>query len=80
MRDTDDSITRPSAARSSPKTRCATGSQVHSAAQWGTSISKNPFLQFAVKGAKPGDRVAIAWADNRGNRRSDEATLAAAPA
>jgi len=49
-------------------------------AQWGTSISKNPFLQFAVKGAKPGDRVAIAWADNRGNRRSDEATLAAAPA
>jgi thiosulfate oxidation carrier complex protein SoxZ len=49
-------------------------------AQWGTSISKNPFLQFALKGAKPGDRIAIAWADNRGNRRSDEATLAAAPA
>jgi thiosulfate oxidation carrier complex protein SoxZ len=49
-------------------------------AQWGTSISKNPFLQFTLKGAKPGDRVAIAWVDNRGNRRSDEATLTAAPA
>jgi sulfur-oxidizing protein SoxY len=50
------------------------------AAQWGTSISKNPFLQFSVRGARTGDRVSIAWADNRGNRRSDEATLAAAPA
>ena len=50
------------------------------AAQWGTSVSKNPFLQFSLRGARPGDRVAIAWADNRGNRRSDEATLAAAPA
>lgn len=50
------------------------------AAQWGTSISKNPFLQFSLRGARAGDRVAIAWADNRGNRRSDEASLAAAPA
>ena len=45
-------------------------------AQWGTSISKNPFLQFTLKGAKPGDRVALAWADNRGAQRSDEVTMA----
>jgi sulfur-oxidizing protein SoxY len=44
-------------------------------AQWGTSISKNPFLQFGVKGAKPGDRIALAWADNRGATRSDEVTV-----
>lgn len=47
-------------------------------AQWGTSVSKNPFLQFNLKGAKPGDTVALAWADNRGGRRSDEVTFAAA--
>jgi len=45
-------------------------------AQWGTSISKNPFLQFNIKGAKAGDKVSIAWVDNHGDRRSDEATVA----
>ena len=45
-------------------------------AQWGPSVSKNPFLQFNVKGAKSGDKISISWVDNRGERRSDEATLA----
>ncbi len=45
-------------------------------AQWGPSVSKNPFLQFNVKGAKAGDRIAIAWKDNRGETRTDEATVA----
>ena len=44
-------------------------------AQWGTSISKNPFLQFNIKGAKAGDKVAISWTDNRGEKRSDEAVV-----
>ena len=44
-------------------------------AQWGPSVAKNPFLQFNVKGAKAGDKIAIAWVDNRGDRRSDEATV-----
>ncbi len=45
-------------------------------AQWGTSVSKNPFLQFRLKGAKAGDRIALAWADNRGATRADEVTVA----
>ena len=45
-------------------------------AQWGPSIAKNPFLQFNVKGAKAGDKIAISWVDNRGDKRSDEATVA----
>lgn len=45
-------------------------------ALWGPSISRNPFLQFNLRGAKPGDRVALAWNDSRGNRRSDETTMA----
>jgi len=45
-------------------------------AQWGTAIAKNPFLQFTVKGAKAGDKIVIAWTDNHGDTRSDEATVA----
>jgi sulfur-oxidizing protein SoxZ len=43
--------------------------------QMGPSVSKNPYLQFALRGAKPGDRIGIAWVDNRGQRRSDEALV-----
>ena len=42
-------------------------------ALWGPSVAKNPFLQFVVKGAKVGDKIAVTWTDNRGDRRSDEA-------
>ena len=45
-------------------------------AHWGPSIAKNPFLQFIIKGAKAGDKVAIHWTDNRGDKRSDEAVVA----
>lgn len=44
-------------------------------AQWGPSISKNPFLQFAVKGAKAGDKISVTWVDNKGEKRTDEATV-----
>lgn len=44
-------------------------------AQWGPSVSKNPFLQFNVKGAKAGDKVTITWTDNKGDTRTDEATV-----
>jgi sulfur-oxidizing protein SoxZ len=45
------------------------------AAQWGPSISKNPFLEFVVKGAKAGDKIALTWKDNKGETRTDEATV-----
>ena len=44
-------------------------------AQWGPAVSKNPFLQFSVKGAKAGDKIAITWTDNKGDKRTDEATV-----
>ena len=44
-------------------------------AQWGPSVSKNPFLQFNVKGAKAGDKIGITWVDNKGDKRTDEATV-----
>lgn len=45
------------------------------AAEWGPSVSKNPFLQFTIKGAKAGDKVTVTWKDNHGDSRTDEATV-----
>lgn len=44
-------------------------------AEWGPGVSKNPFLQFTIKGAKAGDKVAVVWKDNKGDDRKDEATV-----
>jgi sulfur-oxidizing protein SoxZ len=44
-------------------------------AHWGTAVSKNPFMQFTVKGAKAGDKISVSWTDNRGDKRSDEAVV-----
>ncbi len=35
-------------------------------AQWSRSVSKNPFLEFRVRGAQSGDRITITWEYNRG--------------
>jgi sulfur-oxidizing protein SoxZ len=44
-------------------------------AEWGPAVAKNPYLQFSVRGAKAGDKIAITWKDNRGDTRRDEATV-----
>ena len=44
-------------------------------AEWGPAVSKNPFLQFTVKGAKAGDKIGVSWKDNKGENRADEATV-----
>lgn len=44
--------------------------------QTGTSVSRNPVFGFKVKGAKSGDKVVVKWKDNKGESRSDEATIA----
>jgi sulfur-oxidizing protein SoxZ len=44
--------------------------------QIGTSVSRNPVFGFKVKGAKAGDKVTITWKDNKGDTRTDEATVA----
>ena len=44
-------------------------------AEWGPAVSKNPFMQFVVKGAAKGDKIAISWKDNKGDTRRDEATV-----
>ncbi len=41
-------------------------------AQWGTAVAKNPYVQFDLRGARAGDKIAVSWLDNRGARRGDE--------
>ena len=44
-------------------------------AQWGTAVSKNPFLEFSFKGGQKGERIQVTWTDNKGEKRTDEATI-----
>jgi sulfur-oxidizing protein SoxZ len=44
-------------------------------AQWGPAVAKNPFLAFKFKGGAKGDKVQITWTDNKGEKRTDEATI-----
>ena len=42
----------------------------------GTGVSRNPFLVFWVQRCKLGDKIAVNWVDNTGDKNSDEATIA----
>jgi len=44
-------------------------------AEFGTAVSKNPYLAFKFKGGASGDSVAITWKDNKGETRTDEAKI-----
>lgn len=43
--------------------------------QFGTAISKNPYLTFRFKGGKAGDKLALSWIDNHGDKRTDEVVI-----
>jgi len=47
-------------------------------AQWSQAVSRNPFLGLRIKGAKAGDKIGVTWTDNKGEKRTDEVTVAAA--
>ncbi len=44
-------------------------------ANWGTAISKNPYLSFSYTG-KAGDKLKLSWKDNKGESDSAEADAA----
>jgi len=49
-------------------------------AQWGTAVSKDPFLGFKAKGVKVGDKVVISGVDNLGKKFEGEAVVEASKA
>jgi sulfur-oxidizing protein SoxZ len=46
-------------------------------AQWSQAIARDPFVGIRVRGAKPGDTVALEWVDNRGARERVETVVTA---
>jgi sulfur-oxidizing protein SoxZ len=44
-------------------------------AAWGPAVAKNPYLEFSFKGGQKGDKIAVTWEDNKGEKRTDEATI-----
>jgi len=44
-------------------------------ADWGPSVSKNPYFAFKILDAKSGDTINVSWVDNLGESSSGEATL-----
>jgi sulfur-oxidizing protein SoxZ len=45
-------------------------------ANWGTAISKDPYVKFSFKGAKKGDELTISWTDNKGGSDTTTAKIA----
>lgn len=45
-------------------------------AQFGTSVSKNPYLSFSFEGGKKGDTLQLRWNDNAGDVEKKEAVIA----
>ena len=52
------------------------GDKVVLQGEFGTAVSKNPYLAFKFKGGAKGDKVTVSWKDNKGDTRTDEATIA----
>ena len=40
------------------------------------AVSRNPVFSFRVKGGTKGDKIEVAWLDNKGEANSTEATIA----
>ncbi len=40
--------------------------------QFGTGVSRDPYLSVRLRDARPGDSVKVSWADNLGQSDSDE--------
>lgn len=45
-------------------------------ADWGTAVSKDPYVKFSFKGAKKGDELKISWTDNQGGSDTTTAKIA----
>ena len=44
-------------------------------AQFGPSISKNPYLLFRFKGGAEGEKIKASWVDTKGDKREDEVAI-----
>ena len=53
------------------------GNTVYSG-QWSQAVARNPVFAVRVRGAKVGDKIAVAWVDNKGDKLTAQETVSAA--
>ncbi|MEZ5449279.1 MAG: thiosulfate oxidation carrier complex protein SoxZ [Thiolinea sp.] len=56
------------------KVEVMAGDKLVFSADWGPSISADPYLSFSYQGAK-GDKIKLSWTDNKGESDSAEAEV-----
>ena len=71
----NDAAGRPVPAHHITDVKAMLGTRTVLEAKWGPAISQNPFLHFRFSGGKVGDKVTVTWADNQGDKRTDEAAI-----
>jgi sulfur-oxidizing protein SoxZ len=54
---------------------CKWKDQVVMTAYWSGGVSKNPYLSFKFKGGAVGDKVEVAWKDNKGESQSETSEI-----
>ena len=43
--------------------------------RFGAGVSRDPYMSFRLREARPGDRVKVSWTDNLGQSDSEEALV-----
>jgi sulfur-oxidizing protein SoxZ len=51
------------------------GGKTYLDAQFGVGVSKDPFLMFRARGARPGDKIVVAYEDSSGSTGTAEAVV-----
>ncbi|MCB1752737.1 MAG: thiosulfate oxidation carrier complex protein SoxZ [Gammaproteobacteria bacterium] len=54
---------------------CESGGKTLLTAYWSGGVSKNPYLSFKFRGGSVGDKLKLAWVDNKGESASEEAEI-----
>ena len=57
------------------KVTCTHNGKKVLSANWGTAISKNPYIAFKLKDANKGDQLVLSWNDNLGNTDSQTSVI-----
>jgi sulfur-oxidizing protein SoxZ len=54
---------------------CKWKDQTVMSCEWGSGVSKNPYLSFKFKGGAAGDPVEVSWTDNKGESQSEKSEI-----
>jgi len=54
---------------------CELNGELALSAEWGPSVSKNPYFAFKLHNVKAGDHVKVSWTDNLGESSFGELNL-----